>query len=116
MQKTISLLNRYDPAIKPDTLTRTHIVWRDEFYAGGYAVVDDATRHAVQFAADNLNLSLDTTYTGKAMAALLHDIEDAAESAPVLFWNTYNARPLPELEIEQTRLKNLPDEFSRYYE
>jgi len=70
----------------------------------------------VQFAADNLNLSLDTTYTGKAMAALLHDIEDIAEKSPVLFWNTYNSRPLPELKIEPALLKNLPDEFIRYYE
>ena len=116
MQKTVSLLNRYDPAINSDTLTRTHIVWRDEFYAGGYAVVDDATQQAVQFAADNLNLSLDTTYTGKAMAALLHDIEDTAENSPVLFWNTYNSRPLPELKIEPALLQNLPDEFIRYYE
>ena len=50
------------------------IVWRDDFFAGGYAIADKATESAVNFAEEHLGLSLDTTYTGKAMAALLHDL------------------------------------------
>ena len=115
MFKTVTLLNRFDSAISIDTLTRTRIVWRDEFYAGGYAAVDDATENAVQFAANNLQLSLDTTYTGKAMAALLHDIEMTREKSSILFWNTYNSRALPTIAVDESLMQNLPDQFARYY-
>ena len=116
MLKTLSLLNRYDAAIDVDAINRTHVVWRDEFYAGGYAAVDTATQQAVKFAADKLDLSLDTTYTGKAMAALLHDLKSTAANSPVLFWNTYNSRPLADIDIQPELRKNLPDEFVRYYD
>jgi D-cysteine desulfhydrase len=115
MLKTVTLLNRFDSAISIDTLTRTRIVWRDEFYAGGYAGVDHATENAVRFAANNLQLSLDTTYTGKAMAALLHDIEMTREKPSILFWNTYNSRALPTVTIDESLMQNLPDQFARYY-
>jgi len=115
MKKTATLLNRFDPTIPAKLADDTNIVWRDDFFAGGYAVVDRATKSAVKFAKDNLDLTLDTTYTGKAMAALMHDLESNDASASNLFWNTYNSQPLPALRKGDSLIRNLPQEFERYY-
>ena len=116
MQKIVALLNAYDPTIPAQLADSTNIVWRDEFYAGGYAIVDEATERAVKFARDNLGLALDTTYTGKAMAALLHDIDSSGTDTTNLFWNTYNSRPLPMSEPENPTHDGLPDQFERYFQ
>ncbi len=100
---------------RKQALRQSRIVWRDAFYAGGYAAVDEATTSAVQFAAEHLGLKLDTTYTGKAMAALLSDLEASQSSTSNLFWNTYNSRPLGSASSEPSR-QDLPDQFRRYYE
>jgi D-cysteine desulfhydrase len=116
MNKTTTLLNSLDPSIPLDAATRTRIIWRDDFYAGGYAAADEVTTHAVEFARDSLGLSLDTTYTGKAMAALLRDLEVSDGGISTLFWNTYNSRPLPSIENDGPSLQDLPEQFRRYYE
>lgn len=114
--KTATLLNRLDPSIPLAVATRTNIVWRDEFFAGGYAAVDDVTLRAVEFATNELGLALETTYTGKAMAALLHDLEFSDADASYLFWNTYNSQVLPHFEGRHPRFAQLPKAFTRYYE
>ena len=116
INKTTTLLNRLDPSIPLDAATQVKIIWHDDFFAGGYAAVDDATIRAVDFARANLGLTLDTTYTGKAMAALLHDLEVSDDGASTLFWNTYNSRPLPTVDRSKLPLQNLPEQFKRYYE
>jgi len=113
--KTRILLNRLDPSFTADGWEHK-LVWREEFLAGGYAKIDDATAAAVRIARDELGLSLETTYTGKAMAALLHDLQSADhDGEPVLFWNTYNSAPLPVDDSRPTSLDNIPPEFARYY-
>jgi len=116
IRKTAALLNRLDPSFPVEKAMGTTIVWRDDFYAGGYAAVDDVTEGAVKFAKEKMNLSLDTTYSGKAMAALLHDLEFDKDDGSVLFWNTYNSRPLPTIEISGLSHRGLPEQFERYYE
>ncbi len=113
--KTATILNRMDPSISIGPTPAGRIIWRDDFYAGGYAAVDDATASAVQFAKENLGLRLDTTYTGKAMAALLSDLEADQCGASNLFWNTYNSRPMPSSSGTASR-QDLPQQFMRYFE
>lgn len=93
--KTESILRRLDPGFIADGW-QERIKWRGEFLAGGYARADDATTSAVEVAKAQLDLELETTYTGKAFAALLHDLQaDQGNKNSFLFWNTYNAAPLP---------------------
>ena len=114
--KTHSLLNRADPSFMADGY-KQNVVWRDEFLAGGYARVDGATTAAVKIAKDELDLSLETTYTGKAMAAMLHDLQARdRDDEFCLFWNTYNAQALPVNADRLSELGNIPAEFGRYYE
>ena len=117
MQKTVVLLNRLDKSFPADLVERTRLRWRDDFFAGGYATVDDATRHAVEVAHEKLGLALETTYTGKAMAAMLHDMQaDNYDAGRYLFWNTYNSRPLAVAADRPASPQNIPAEFMRYFD
>lgn len=116
MAKTHVLLNRFDPSFDANDW-QSRIAWRSEFLAGGYARVDEATAAACAIAKEQLDLSLETTYTGKAMAAMLHDLQARDYSGQrYLFWNTYNARPLPVTTERPAKLDNIPPAFERYFD
>ena len=115
IDKTIFILNRYDPSFTA-TGWQERLVWRDSFLAGGYARVDDATSDAVETAQDQLGMSLETTYTGKAMAAMLHDLRSPRyDGSLFLYWHTANATPLPVTNDRPGDLRNIPEDFARYY-
>lgn len=117
MRKTALLLNRFDPTFDASTADRARLQWRDDFFAGGYAVFDDDTEDAVSFASEQLGLRLETTYTGKAMAALLHDMQmPEYQGETFLFWNTHNSSTLPVSGDKPDTLGNIPEDFQRYYE
>jgi len=117
MRKTALMLNRIDPSFDAGTADRVRLVWRGEYLAGGYAVVDEQTNAAVEIARIELGLKLETTYTGKAMTAILHDLRlPDYDGAPYLFWNTYNSRELPVTAAKPSTLDNIPEDFLRYYE
>ena len=117
MRKTALLLNRFDPSFDAGLAERTRLQWRDDFFANGYAVFDDTTENAVSFAASALDLSLETTDTGTAMAALLHDLQQPDyDGGTYLFWNTHNSSPLPVSGDRPETLENIPEDFLRYYE
>jgi 1-aminocyclopropane-1-carboxylate deaminase/D-cysteine desulfhydrase-like pyridoxal-dependent ACC family enzyme len=115
MAKTARMLNRLDPGIPADLHRRARIEVRHEFFADGYARSNAATDAAIDIARDALGLELESTYTGKAMAALLHDAERARNrEASLMFWNTYNSSPLPQIRSEAIDMQLLPAEFLRY--
>lgn len=115
--KTALMLNRLDPSFDSEMAKKAKLVWRGEFLAGGYAVVDERISDAVEVARDDLGLALETTYTGKAMAAMLHDLQQPDYNGEqYLFWNTHNSRELPVTADKPATLKNIPDDFLRYYD
>ena len=117
LRKTASLLHRIDRSVPVDLAARTRLKFRDDFFGDGYARSNSDTEHAIDFAADEMGLSLEATYTGKAMAALLHDLTGAELAGrPVLFWNTYNSHPLPVSCARPDTTSDLPDEFLRYFD
>lgn len=117
MRKVAILLHRFDPSFDADIVNRVRLVWRDEFLAGGYALFDDRTSDAVSVAKADLGLDLETTYTGKAMAALLHDLQSPDyDGETFLFWNTHNSRELPVDATRPATLDNIPEDFLRYYD
>lgn len=117
MNKTVTMLRRLDSAIPDDLALQTRVRWRDEFFAGGYAASDRTTERAVAIGRESLGLEIETTYTGKAMAALLHDLAlpDYAGEA-CLFWNTYSSRSLPVTNERPASPDNIPAEFLRYFD
>ncbi len=92
-----------------------NVVARDEFFGEGYAVPTDGTLQAVQLAEDILDLGLETTYTGKALAALIHDERAARlEGKNVLFWNTYNSRDYPDA-VADCSMDSIPASLNDYF-
>jgi 1-aminocyclopropane-1-carboxylate deaminase/D-cysteine desulfhydrase-like pyridoxal-dependent ACC family enzyme len=119
MAKATSMMHRLDARIPADLHKRTKIRLRHDFFAGGYAHSDRATDQAIAFAADQLGLSLEATYTGKALAALLHDLRRGAGSGRnYLFWNTFNSAHGQMAEVRPKRTPGddagLPAAFRRY--
>ena len=117
MAKTAVMLNRLDASIPADLHRRTAIVVRHEFFGDGYARSTPATDAAIDLARDALGLDLESTYTGKAMAALVHDAGRAEHrDASLMFWNTYNSNPLPLPPSTDVDVEQLPAEFLRYFD
>jgi D-cysteine desulfhydrase len=116
INKTAAMMNRLDPTIPADIAARTKLRFRDEFFAGGYAQSNPETDRAIEFGREEIGLTLDTTYSGKAMAAMLHDLSrDELAGTKMMFWNTYNSRVLPVTAEQPEDTSHLPEEFLRYY-
>ena len=117
ISKTAIMLQRLDNAVPADIDRRCKLVFRDEFFGDGYARSTPAADRAIAYAREQLDLLLDTTYTGKAMAALLHDAAAGfLKRRKVVFWNTHNSRILPVTAARPANESALPDEFLRYYD
>lgn len=117
MVKTAAMLHRLDPGIPDDIHRRARIEIRHEFFGDGYAVSNPVTDTAVATARDALGLPLEPTYTGKAMAALLHDAaQPRYRDAPLMFWNTCNSNPHPEMSGVAVDFGRLPAAFLHYFD
>jgi 1-aminocyclopropane-1-carboxylate deaminase/D-cysteine desulfhydrase-like pyridoxal-dependent ACC family enzyme len=87
---------------------------RPEFLGAGYAETTLAATAAVAMAKEFAGWRLETTYTGKALAALIADARAGRlAQRRVLFWNTYNSAPYPS-DLAEAPLDRLPAEFLRY--
>ncbi len=83
-----------------------------------YAEVTKETRDAIALMKNEENIQLDTTYSGKAMAALLKDIADNADNIRgkrILFWKTY-ADGEQESLINDVDYKQLPADLQYYFD
>jgi D-cysteine desulfhydrase len=115
-EKTVTMMHRLDDTVPPDLASRTHIRLRHSFFGEGYAQTTLEADEAIAFAKEQLDIRLESTYTGKAMAALLADLrEPGAEELNVLFWNTYYAMPITVPTDHALDEKALPEEFLRYF-
>lgn len=115
IDKTARMMHRLDNSIPREVSRRVNIRLRHEFFAGGYARTDAETDAAIDLAKGQLDLQLEGTYTGKAMAAVIRDFSGGGTGArEFLFWNTFNSAQLP-LDANATfDRKALPEEFLRY--
>ena len=77
----------------------------------GYALPTRAGQDAVKLVGEASGIQLDTTYTGKAMAALLAQAP-TWQGRRVLFWNTYDPRRLP---LDGVSPSDLPPEFRGFF-
>ena len=116
LEKTAFVLGQLDDSIPVDLAARSKYHFRTGFLGDGYARTNDETERAIAIARDDLGIALEATYTGKAMAALLSDLKAQAATGPVMFWNTYNSRPLPTDVSRPGDEIGLPEEFQRYFD
>lgn len=91
-RKTCELIHRIDGNFPRDAWQHINVRLRHDYFAPGYARASDRTLVAMDLVAGQTDLRLEATYTGKAMAALLDDMDECARLGErQLFWNTYHA-------------------------
>ncbi len=91
----IEFLREIDADFPAYTLDDLPFTLRDDWFEPGYGVVTPETTSAVELAASQ-GVKLETTYTGKAFAAMLADAHAGKlDGQRVLFLDTYNSAPMP---------------------
>jgi len=91
-----------------------HVEYREEFFGAGYGCATSEAEQAVDLLQEYEGLQLETTYSGKAFAALLADARSGRlKDSTVLFWNTYNSRPFP-AALAGITAGDLPPAFRKY--
>ena len=64
-------------------------IWHRDF-GNGYGMPTEVSLRAVKMMQEQEAIPLETTYTGKALAGLIHYVQEhRCEDQPILFWNTY---------------------------
>ncbi|MDZ4169288.1 MAG: pyridoxal-phosphate dependent enzyme [Coriobacteriia bacterium] len=92
---TVDRLRSLDSGMPDVAFEDLRFALREEFFEPGYGVPTTQSVEAVRVATE-AGIPAETTYTGKALAALLADsVSGALDDADVLFWDTYNSSPLP---------------------
>jgi 1-aminocyclopropane-1-carboxylate deaminase/D-cysteine desulfhydrase-like pyridoxal-dependent ACC family enzyme len=111
---TIQELRCVDDSFPALTDVHANTEIRTEFLGSGYAELTPECAEAVQLVETTENLTLETTYTGKALAALIQDARNGElANQNIVFWNTYNSRPYP-ADLDSISTTALPSEFRTY--
>jgi len=115
-EKTASMLSRLTSDIPADLANRCKIVVRNDFFGAGYAHSTPAVEDAIREANKQLSLELEATYTGKAFAALLHDIENSqdARKLKLMYWHTYAGTCASSQQPLADVLQKIPASFHGY--
>lgn len=113
--RCVGLLRRKDPSFPALTFPEEKFVLRDGYLEPGYGRYSEAGMDGVAAARAWANLTLEGTYTGKAMACLMDDGRRGnLAGRRILFWNTYNAVSQHEV-VDSADYRLLPPAFHRYY-
>jgi len=114
--ETISHLHAIDNEIPLLDDPMQNLTLRTEFLGDGYAERTPECIEAVDLINATEGLHLETTYTGKGLAALVADARSGKlKGKQVAFWNTYNSRPYPKA-VATVDTSGLPAELQRYLE
>lgn len=100
---TVEYIRARDPSFPTMTFEQASVRIDGTQLGRGYARSTAASQRAVAQAKRLAHLQLETTYTGKALAALIDDAP-ALENEVVLFWNSHNSHPLPRAENADERV------------
>jgi len=115
-RKTLALLRSCDPKFPHLTYGQGDVDITHDFFGEKYALFSKRGMAAVEFLKKKQGIKLEGTYTGKTMAALIHNATASAfKNEVVLFWNTYNNIDFSEA-IKGADYKELPIAFHRYFE
>jgi D-cysteine desulfhydrase len=110
---TVLRLRRLDPSVPEVRLAAADFELVRDQLGPGYGAPTPAAREAVAAAAA-CGLQLETTYTGKCLAALCERARRGALApGPVLFWNTYNAVDVAARAPAPLDPASLPPRFRR---
>jgi D-cysteine desulfhydrase len=114
VNQTLALIRQYEPLAACAPVRTEELTIIDGYLGGGYGAVTDQAENAVALAAQ-YGITLETTYTAKAFAALCQFVKDLPTNAgPVLFWNTFNSHDLSS-DAASVDYRELPRAFHRFF-
>ncbi|MDD5398557.1 MAG: pyridoxal-phosphate dependent enzyme [Dehalococcoidia bacterium] len=108
--RTIQMMRKHDPSVPDMRFTASDFDLEPGFFGGEYGRVTPEGRAAVDLIKKTEGIGLETTYTGKTLAAMLDFIKKGGspDGAPLLFWNTYNSVDYSETIKKCGGFKTLP--------
>lgn len=112
MKQTYNYLRQRSHRL-PDISTRPPEILHN-YFGDGYGVPTNAGRRVSHLMKQKEGITLDTTYTSKAFAAVNDYCHMQAEGAgPVLYWHTYNSVDLTD-QANSTDYRKLPEPLQRF--
>jgi D-cysteine desulfhydrase len=108
---TVAYLRDRDPSFPAIDPADHRIAIIGNQLGAGYARSTRKGLLAIDLARELAGLSLEPTYTGKALAALVDDAPSLARKV-VLFWNSHNSRAI---DTRGTSARDLPAELRGYF-
>lgn len=112
-RRTLALLRRADPSVPGLTIVPSDFSLITSELGPGYGAPTPAAREAVELAA-GAGLSLDVTYAGKCLSAILNRARrQELGDGPILFWNTYNAVDIASAAPHRIGPEQLPRSIRR---
>lgn len=116
INKTNSLLHSLDTSFPRFDFSKADVDIRHDYFGKRYALFTKEGIEAVSLMRELEGIKLDGTYTGKTLAALIHDVKSESLRGKVaLFWNTLNSRDFSDA-ISSVDYRSLPHDFHRYFE
>ncbi|TXT61456.1 MAG: hypothetical protein BAJALOKI2v1_30077 [Promethearchaeota archaeon] len=120
--KALKYLRKKDPSIPKIKVNMDDFTFIEGYLGSDYGIKTVKSQNAVDLIGElegkEKHFSLETTYTGKAMAAMIDFLNmEENKSNIVLFWNTYNSNDLdPYLRETNFNYKGLPEEFHKFFD
>jgi len=115
-QETIQFLCQYDPSFATISWQNERLLLRYDFCGPEYGAITQDTQKAIALFMQTEDVQLDTTYTAKAAAALVHDAQRGfLQAKTVLFWHTFCGDVFDHL-TKQVCYTALPKEFHTYFQ
>jgi 1-aminocyclopropane-1-carboxylate deaminase/D-cysteine desulfhydrase-like pyridoxal-dependent ACC family enzyme len=112
-RRTLTLLRRADPSVPALTIVPADFSLITSELGPGYGAPTPAALEAVELAL-RAGLSLDVTYAGKCLAAIMNRAQrEELGGGPILFWNTYNAVDIAIAAPRPTGPEDLPRSIRR---
>ncbi|MFX1493454.1 MAG: 1-aminocyclopropane-1-carboxylate deaminase/D-cysteine desulfhydrase [Promethearchaeota archaeon] len=120
--KALKYLRKRDKSIPNIEVLEDDFEFISGYLGTGYGVKtirgQTAIDKVMELEGHHKDFKLETTYTGKAMAAMFNYLEkEENKSKKVLFWNTYNSNDLDKF-VRETNFdyQKLPKKFHKFYE
>lgn len=115
--ETNQFLNSYDNTIKIFEFPYNQLTINKDFCGEEYGLLIPTVDDASKLMKKQENINLENTYSAKAIAALIKDIDNNSikSNEIILFWNTYCGLDFSSL-LSTANYKQLPTELHHYFE
>lgn len=113
--KTVDYLISIDESIQKLTLSESDLKIDNNYNGKGYGIYTSECIEAMELIKSNEEISLEGTYSGKALSCLIGDSgKNIFNDKIVLFLNTFNANENKDV-LKKVNYDNMPVEFQDYF-